>query len=93
MQLYQKQTPTQVFSHEICKLFKNIFYYRTFPVAASENNEQQQLSECFANICYKIVSPILLQEHINYFAVCKHYGGTLVEMETRTTYFKYGPHF
>ena len=34
-----------------------------------ENNEQQQLSEGFANNCYKIVSPILLQELINDFAV------------------------
>ena len=35
----------------------------------NENNEQQQLSEGFANNCYKIVSPILLQELINDFAV------------------------
>ena len=27
----------------------------------NENNEQQQLSEGFANNCYKIVSPILLR--------------------------------
>ena len=33
----------------------------------NENNEQQQLSEGFANSCYKIVSPILLQELINDF--------------------------
>ena len=63
-------------------------------MAASENNEQQQLSEGFANICYKIVSPIFLQELINDFAVCKHCSGTLllVEvatiLETRTTHFK-----
>ena len=50
-------------------------------MAASENNEQQQLSEGFANICYKIVSPILLQELINDFAVCKHCGGTLLLVE------------
>ena len=30
----------------------------------NENNEQQQLSDGFANNCYKIVSPILLQELI-----------------------------
>ena len=41
-------------------------------MANSENNGQQQLSEGFANICYKIISPILLQELINNFAVCKH---------------------
>ena len=39
-----------MFPYEICELFKNNFFYRTFPVAASENNEQQQLSEGFANI-------------------------------------------
>ena len=47
----------------------------------NENNEQQQLSEGFANNCYKIVSPILLQELINNFAVCKHYSGTLLLVE------------
>ena len=34
-----------------------------------ENNEQQQLSEGFANNSYKIVSSILLQELINNFAL------------------------
>ena len=29
------RTPTQVFSCEICKIFKNTFSYRTAPVAAS----------------------------------------------------------
>ena len=47
-------------------------------MAASENNEQQQLSKGFANICYKIVSPILLQELINDIDVCKHCSGTLL---------------
>ena len=46
-------------------------------MAASENNEQQQLSEGFANSCYKIVSPILLQELIKDFAVWRHCSGTL----------------
>ena len=31
---------------------------------SNENNEQQQLQEGFANICYKIVLPILLQKLI-----------------------------
>ena len=44
----------------------------------SENNEQQQLLEGFANSCYKIVSPILLQKLINDFAVCKHDNLTLL---------------
>ena len=28
------ETPTQVFSYEICEIFKNNFLYRTSPVAA-----------------------------------------------------------
>ena len=63
------------------QLFKNTFFYRTFPVAAAEDNEQQQLSESFANISYKIVSQILLQELINDFAVCKQCSGTLLLVE------------
>ena len=47
-------------------------------MAASENNEQQQVSEGFANICYKIVSSILLQELMIDFVVCKHFSGTLL---------------
>ena len=57
------------------RTFKEHIFYRTPPVAASENNEQQQLSEGFANSCYKIVSPVLLQELINDFAV----ASTVVE--------------
>ena len=40
--------------------------------AASENNKEQQLSEGFANSCYKIVSPVLLQALTNDFAIYKH---------------------
>ena len=83
-------TPTQVFSYDICELLKNTFFYRTPPVAASENNEQQQLSEGFANSCYKIVSPILLQELINDFAVCKHCSGTLLLVENVTSSHGFG---
>ena len=50
-------------------------------MAASENNEHQQLSEDFVNICYKVVSPILLEELINDFVNCKHYSGTLLLVE------------
>ena len=31
----KKEALTQVFSYEFCKIFKNIFFYRTPPVAAS----------------------------------------------------------
>ena len=54
-------------------------------MAASENNEQQQLSEGFANSCYKIVSIILLHELINDFAVCKHRNGTVLLVEDVTS--------
>ena len=50
-------------------------------MAASENNEQRQLYEGFANICYKIVSPIPLQQLINDFAFGKHCSGTLLLAE------------
>ena len=36
MQLYLKETPTQVFSCEICEILKSTLFYRTSPVAASE---------------------------------------------------------
>ena len=70
--------------------FSEHLVYRTLPVAASENNEQQQLSEGFANSCYKIVSPILLQELINDFAVCKHCSGTLLLVENVTSSHGFG---
>ena len=70
-----------MFSYEVCELFGNTFFYRTFPVAASGNNEQQQLPESFGNICYKIVSSILLQKLINNFAVCKDCSGILLLVE------------
>ena len=44
-------------------------------------NEQQQLPEGFANTCYKIVSPILVQKLINDFAVCKDCSGALLLVE------------
>ena len=71
-----------MFSYETFELSKNTFFYKTFPVAASENNEQQQLSEGFANICYKIVSPILLQELINDFATYNHCSETLLLVDS-----------
>ena len=46
-----------------------------------DNDEQQQLYEGFANNCYKIVSPILLQELINNFAVRNHRNGTILLIE------------
>ena len=36
LQLYQKEIPTQVFSCEICEIFKNTFIHIAPPVAASD---------------------------------------------------------
>ena len=36
LQLNQKETPTQVFS---CRIFMNIFFYRTTPVAAFKDKQ------------------------------------------------------
>ena len=38
MQLFKKETSTQVFGCESYKTFKNTFFYRTAPVAASVFN-------------------------------------------------------
>ena len=40
LQLYQKQTPTHVFSCKYCNIFKDSFLYRTPPVNASEWNSE-----------------------------------------------------
>ena len=34
-QLYLKKTPTQLFSYEICEIFKNNYFYYSPQVAAS----------------------------------------------------------
>ena len=59
--------------------------FENFLRTTSGNNEQQQLSEGFANSYCEIVSPILLQELVNNFAVCKHYSGTLLLVEDATS--------
>ena len=59
-------------------------------MAASENNEQQQLSESFANSCYKIVSPVFLEELIKDFVVCKYNIGTLLLVEDVTSSHGFG---
>ena len=56
----------------------------------SENNEQQQLSKGFGNSCYSVVSPILLQELINNFAICKHCSKTLSLVENVTSSHGFG---
>ena len=67
-----------------------VFFYRKHAVAASGNNEQQQLFEDFVNSCYKIVLPILLQELINDFAIHKHSNGIILLVEDVTSSHSFG---
>ena len=46
-----KETPTQVFSCEICEVFKNTCFYRTPPVAASEQTQDIPVVHCVAKWC------------------------------------------
>ena len=46
--LYQKETPTQIFSCEISQIFKSTFSYRTPPVAAS--GLEKTFHSCHFNI-------------------------------------------
>ena len=46
-----------------------------------DEDEQEKVYESFNNNSLKIVSPLLLQELINDFAVCKHCGGKLLLCE------------
>ena len=39
-----KRTPTQMFSREICESFKNVFFLRTPPVAASDEDPPVEIS-------------------------------------------------
>ena len=39
LQLYKKDTPTQVFSWEMRQICKNTFFYRTPPVDASYSDQ------------------------------------------------------
>ena len=63
---------------------KGIFYNNsdsdsgTYNESSSDgDDEQEEVCESFNNSSLKIVSPLLLQELINDFAVCKHCGGKL----------------
>ena len=66
MTLFKKETQAQVFSCEFCEIFKNTFFYRKPPVAASDclcfpENEKVSLKErhadCLLNV-YKTNSKI-----------------------------------
>ena len=44
LKMYEKETPTQEFSCEYGKIFKNTFFYRMPPVAASGNLQKYLVS-------------------------------------------------
>ena len=46
-----KRDSTQVFSCEICDIFKNNFFYRTPPVTASEQTQEIYVVHCVAKWC------------------------------------------
>ena len=73
----------------ILQFFLRTSCYRTLLVAASEKNEQQQLSEGIGDSCYKIVS-IILQELINDFAICKNWNRTVLLVEDVTSSHGFG---
>ena len=50
----------------------------------NKNNEKQQFSFGFAHNCYKIVSPILVEELMKDFAVCKHCSGTFILVQKQS---------
>ena len=61
-----KRDSTQVFSCEICDIFKNTFFYRTLPVAASEQTQEIYVVHCVAKWC----SGHLAQVYFSYPISC-----------------------
>ena len=55
-----KETPTQVFSCEICEIFKNTFFYRTHPVAASEQTHEIYVVPCVAKVFFGHLAQVYL---------------------------------
>ena len=47
-----KETPTQVFSSEMCEIFKDTFFYRTPPVAASDQTYEISVVHCVAKVFF-----------------------------------------
>ena len=77
--------PTHVFSYEICELFKNTFFIehlRWLPLKIMNSSSYLTVLPVVAE---KIVSPIILQEINNDFAICKHCSGTLLLVENVTS--------
>ena len=60
----EKKTPIQMFPCEFCEIFKNIFFNRTSPVAASVctnkyiNNHEYRYIARFMKFTLLIISPL-----------------------------------
>ena len=57
-----KETPTQVFFYEYCKIFKNSFFYGTPPVVASGSNNIKRIFSL--EITVLRIFPAILYNHI-----------------------------
>ena len=55
LQLYQKETPTQVFCCEICEMFKNTFFYRTPRMAVSLITKKKDYQKQLALLSEKMI--------------------------------------
>ena len=52
-----------MFSWEIYKIFKNIFFYRTTPVAASEQTQEISVVHCVAKWCCGHLAQVLFIQY------------------------------
>ena len=57
LQHYQKDTPIQVFSCDVCETFKDTFFDRTPPVAVSGDNKSH--TRLFTQIIFSLLSTVL----------------------------------
>ena len=74
MQLYWKETPTQVFSCKYCKTFMNSFFHRTPLVAASEKYEYRTHMLDLLKDCYKCFLLSLIKIHLNEPIICYNFS-------------------
>ena len=65
LQLYYRETLTQVFFWEICEIFKNTFFHRTTPVAASEQIQEISVVHCVAKWCCGHLAQVCLSYPIS----------------------------
>ena len=65
LQRYYKETPTQVFSKEICEVFKTTLFYTTTPVVASEQTHEISVAHCAAKWCSGHLAQVCLSYSIS----------------------------